>query len=48
MILLESMKMIMPIQATMNGVVKAIHCQVGESVGAGVPLIELIEEEKVE
>lgn len=46
LILLESMKMVIPIQAPANGLVKAIHCSTGDSVQAGIPLIEL--EEKVE
>lgn len=43
LILLESMKMIIPIQAPYAGTVTAIHCTKGESVQAGVPLIELDE-----
>lgn len=41
LILLESMKMVIPIQAPYAGVVTALHCHPGESVAAGVPLIEL-------
>lgn len=41
LILLESMKMVIPIQAPSDGVVTAVHCQPGESVQAGVPLIEV-------
>lgn len=41
LILLESMKMIIPIQAPYGGVVAAIHCKEGEPVQAGVQLIEL-------
>jgi 3-methylcrotonyl-CoA carboxylase alpha subunit len=41
LILLESMKMIMPIQAPYAGVVKAIHCAAGAAVQPGVQLIEL-------
>ena len=41
LILLESMKMVIPIQAPYDGVVTAVHCQPGESVQAGIPLIEL-------
>lgn len=41
LILLESMKMVIPIQAPVEGVVKAVHCAAGDSVQAGVPLIEL-------
>ena len=41
LILLESMKMIMPIQATHDGVVSAIHCQEGDAVQPGVGLVEI-------
>ena len=41
LILLESMKMIIPILAPCDSKVTAIHCAAGESVQAGVPLIEL-------
>jgi len=40
LILLESMKMVIPIQAPYGGVVTAVHCMQGESVQAGVQLIE--------
>ena len=43
LILLESMKMIIPIQAPYGGTVTALHCAKGDSVQAGVPLIELDE-----
>ncbi len=43
LILLESMKMVIPIQAPYSGTVTAINCAKGESVQAGVPLIELDE-----
>ncbi|MAT97217.1 MAG: hypothetical protein CL608_08755 [Anaerolineaceae bacterium] len=43
LILLESMKMVIPIQAPYSGTVSAINCQKGESVQAGTPLIELDE-----
>lgn len=43
LILLESMKMVIPIQAPYSGVVTAVHCTQGESVQAGVQLIELEE-----
>jgi biotin carboxyl carrier protein len=45
LILLESMKMVIPIQAPYDSTVKNIMCTVGESVQAGAALIEL---EKVE
>jgi len=41
LILLESMKMIMPIQAPYDGRVTAVQCQSGEAVQPGVPLIEI-------
>ena len=41
LILLESMKMIIPIVAPADGVVQAIHCVAGDSVAPGVPLIIL-------
>ena len=41
LILLESMKMVIPIQAPHDGVVTAVYCQTGDSVQAGIPLIEL-------
>lgn len=43
LILLESMKMIIPIIAPCDSKVTAIHCAAGESVLAGIPLIELEE-----
>lgn len=39
LILLESMKMIIPIQAPDDGTVQAIHCAAGDSVQPGVPLV---------
>ncbi len=41
LILLESMKMVIPIQAPYNGTVTQINCTAGESVQAGTALIEL-------
>ena len=41
LILLESMKMILPIQAPSDGIVTAIHCAPGEAVQPGVQLVEL-------
>jgi 3-methylcrotonyl-CoA carboxylase alpha subunit len=43
LILLESMKMVIPIQAPYGGVVAAVHCTQGDSVSAGVQLIEIEE-----
>lgn len=41
LILLESMKMILPIQAPHDGVISAIHCKAGDAVQPGVELIEI-------
>lgn len=41
LILLESMKMILPVQAPHDGVVAEIKCAAGEAVQPGVPLLEL-------
>lgn len=41
LILLESMKMVIPIQAPYDGTVSAINCTTGESVQAGIQLINL-------
>jgi biotin carboxyl carrier protein len=43
LILLESMKMILPIQAPIAGVVRAIHCEPGQAVQPGYALVELEE-----
>jgi biotin carboxyl carrier protein len=43
LILLESMKMVIPIQSLVAGVVTAVNCQPGQSIQAGVPLLELSE-----
>ena len=43
LILLESMKMVIPIQAPAAGVVTAVNCKAGQSIQAGVPLIEINE-----
>ena len=40
-IVLEAMKMEMPIRAPRSGVVKAVHCRQGELVQPGVNLIEI-------
>ena len=45
LILLESMKMILPIQAPWAGTVTAINCVPGQAVQPGVQLVE-IEERK--
>jgi 3-methylcrotonyl-CoA carboxylase alpha subunit len=44
LILLESMKMVIPIVAPRAGRVARVLCDVGESVPAGVPLVEMEEE----
>ena len=41
LILLESMKMVIPITAPHDGIVARLLCAPGESVPAGVPLLEL-------
>lgn len=41
LILLESMKMVIPIQAPYDGRVQQINCAVGDSIAAGIPLLEL-------
>ena len=43
LILLESMKMILPIQAPHDGVVTSINCAPGEAIQPGVPLITVDE-----
>ena len=43
LILLESMKMVVAIQAPFAGVVTAVHCVKGEAVQPGVPLLALDE-----
>lgn len=41
LILLEAMKMELPIKAPRDGIVARVDCAVGELVQAGVPLVEL-------
>jgi biotin carboxyl carrier protein len=41
LIMLEAMKMELPIRAPRDGTVTAIHCREGEIVQPGVPLLEL-------
>lgn len=41
LVTLESMKMVMTIEAPEDGTVLAVRCQPGQAVEAGVPLIEL-------
>lgn len=40
-VVVEAMKMELPIKAPREGVIKAIQCQPGEKVAAGVTLVEL-------
>jgi biotin carboxyl carrier protein len=40
-VILEAMKMELPVRATSDGHVKAVHCREGELVGAGETLIEI-------
>lgn len=46
LILLESMKMILPVQAPHDGVVTAINCAAGDAVQPGVPLVALEEDDE--
>ena len=41
LIMLEAMKMELPLRAPRDGTVKAVACSVGELVQPGVPLVEL-------
>jgi biotin carboxyl carrier protein len=41
LLILEAMKMELPIRAPRDGIVKAVHCQPGELVQPGVNLIDL-------
>ena len=41
LILLESMKMIIPIQAHSDGTIKKINCAAGDSIQPNIPLIEI-------
>lgn len=45
LILLESMKMIIPIQAPCEGTISAVNCAVGDAVQPGVQLVEIEETE---
>jgi biotin carboxyl carrier protein len=45
---LEAMKMELPIRSPRDGVVKAIGCQVGELVQPGATLLELDDSEKIQ
>jgi 3-methylcrotonyl-CoA carboxylase alpha subunit len=41
LVMLEAMKMELPIKAPRDGRVAAIHCRVGEIVQPGIPLLEI-------
>ena len=41
LVMLEAMKMELPIRASRDGRVTAIHCRVGEIVQPGVPLLDI-------
>jgi acetyl-CoA/propionyl-CoA carboxylase biotin carboxyl carrier protein len=41
LVMLEAMKMELPIRAPRDGRVTAIHCRIGEIVQPGVPLLEI-------
>ena len=41
LIVLEAMKMELPLKAPVDGVIAAIACQVGDLVQPGIPLVEL-------
>jgi biotin carboxyl carrier protein len=41
LIVLEAMKMELPVRAPADGTVKAVHCKAGDLVQPGVPLIEI-------
>ena len=40
-IMLEAMKMELPVRAPADGIVAAVHCTAGDLVKPGVPLIDL-------
>jgi len=42
-IILEAMKMELPVRAPANGVIESVHCREGELVQPGVPLVEIDE-----
>ena len=43
LLVLEAMKMELPVRATTDGVVAAVNCRIGELVQPGVPLVEIDE-----
>lgn len=44
LILLESMKMILPIEAPCDGLIAAINCEAGQAVQSGIQLVEIEED----
>jgi biotin carboxyl carrier protein len=42
-LILEAMKMELPVRAPRDGVVEAVHCRAGDLVQPGVPLVDLDE-----
>jgi 3-methylcrotonyl-CoA carboxylase alpha subunit len=40
LLVLEAMKMELPIRAPFDGVIKAVHCKAGDLVQPGVPLLD--------
>ena len=45
LIILEAMKMELPVRAPADGTVKAVHCRPGELVQPGIPLLDMEEGE---
>jgi 3-methylcrotonyl-CoA carboxylase alpha subunit len=45
---LEAMKMELPVRSPRDGVVKSVGCEVGELVQPGATLLELDDSEKIE
>ena len=43
LVILEAMKMELPVRAGVAGSVRAVHCREGELVQPGLPLIEIDE-----
>lgn len=40
-LVMEAMKLIYPMESLIDGVVTAIHCAVGDTVAAGIPLVDI-------
>ena len=45
LVVLEAMKMELPVRSNADGVVSAVHCREGDLVQPGVALIEIAEDE---